>query len=76
VVARIAAVILGSVLGSNLGSIFGSPAKRESPARPLFNLSATLVDAKGTTQDYLAHFDAIPVQIMALEPVFPGVVKA
>jgi hypothetical protein len=35
-----------------------------------------LVDAKGTTQDYLTHPSAIPVQMMALKPVFSEVVKA
>ena len=41
-----------------------------------YNLGVAPVDAKGTTQDYLTHPSAIPAQMMALEWVFPGVVKA
>src|ERR1700676_1892950 len=40
-----------------------------------YNLGAAPVAAKGTTQDYLTHVSAIPVQIMAVKPVFSGVVK-
>jgi hypothetical protein len=54
VVARIAAVLLDS------------PVRGNAPARLLYNLSAALVAAKGTTQDYLTHVAAIPVQIMAV----------
>src|ERR1700722_10017557 len=49
------------------------------PRSDAYNLGVAPVDAKGTTQDYLqdylAHPSAIPVQIMALRPVFSGVVK-
>jgi hypothetical protein len=41
-----------------------------------YNLGVASVAAKGTTQDYLTHSSTIPVQIMALGPVFLRVVKA
>jgi hypothetical protein len=47
----------------------------EIPGPLHYNLGAALVHAKGTTQDYLTHPSAIPVQIMALKPVFSEVVK-
>jgi hypothetical protein len=37
-----------------------------------YNLGAAPVAAKGTTQDYLTHVSAIPVQIMAVKPAFSG----
>jgi hypothetical protein len=46
-----------------------------NPARLHYNLGAALVDAKGTTQDYLTHPSAIPAQMMAAKPVFSEVVK-
>jgi hypothetical protein len=57
-----------------LGSILGQA--RGTPGRLHYNLGVALVDAKGTTQDYLTHPSAIPVQMMALKPVFSEVVKA
>jgi hypothetical protein len=44
--------------------------------RLLYNLGVALVNAKGTTQDYLAHPSLIPVQMMAVKAVFSEVVKA
>src|SRR5579863_3599889 len=45
------------------------------PRRLHYNLGADAGAAKGTTQDYLTYLSGIPVQIMALEWVFSGVVK-
>src|SRR3984957_11878460 len=45
---------------------------RESLVGLQYNLGAAPVHAKGTTWDYLAHPSAIPVQIMALNPVVSG----
>ena len=56
-----------------LGSLLGQHG--ESPDRLLYNLGAALVDAKGTTRDYLTHLSRIPAQIMAVESLFSGVVK-
>src|ERR1700739_271657 len=48
---------------------------RESLGRLHYNLGVAPVAAKGTTQDYLAHSSAIPVQMMALKGVSSRVVK-
>ena len=45
------------------------------PSSTAYNLGATPVAAKGTTQDYLTYFSAIPAQIMAPGRVFSEVVK-
>src|SRR4029077_9993294 len=66
VVARIAAFVL-----SDLSLV----ATRESPPRPHCNLGAARLAAKGTTSDYLAHPEAIPVQKMTLQTAFSEVVK-
>src|SRR5580692_8130397 len=50
-------------------------ATRESPPRPHCNLGAARLAAKGTSSDYLAHPDTIPVQKMTIEAAFSGVVK-
>jgi hypothetical protein len=60
-------------LAVNLGYPLGREARIPDPL--LTNLGVARVDAKGTSQDYLAHPSAIPGQIMALNPVFFGVVK-
>src|SRR5215831_11963851 len=57
-------------LDLSLGSHAGNP------GRPYHNLGTARVAAKGTTPDYLTHPSAIPAEKMALEPCFPGVVKA
>jgi hypothetical protein len=63
VVARIAALSPWAVS-------LGLP--RGNPRITAYNLGGARVDAKGTTQDYLTHPNAIPGQIMALIPVFSG----
>jgi hypothetical protein len=50
--------------------------ERIPQASARFNLSAGTLAAKGTTWDYLTYLSAFPVQIMASEWVFGGVVKA
>src|SRR5262249_30983354 len=50
-------------------------ATRESPPRPHCNLGAARLAAKGTTPDYLAHPETIPVQKMKIEAAFSEVVK-
>src|SRR5271154_7312811 len=45
------------------------------PVDHISNLGAARLAAKGTTQDYLTYFSAIPVQIMAPKPPFTAVVK-
>jgi hypothetical protein len=59
------ASILGSILRSHKGSSRATA----------YNLGVAPVAAKGTTQDYLTHLSAIPVQIMAHKSVFSRVVK-
>src|SRR5260370_17482046 len=59
----------------SLGSVLRA-GTRQSLGQLHYNLGAAPVAAKGTKQDYLAHLSGIPVQMMALKPVFSGVVKA
>src|ERR1700730_13662267 len=53
-----------------LGQAGGIPQSAALQSRLLYNLSVAPVDAKGTTQDYLTHLRAIPVQIMAAKRLF------
>src|SRR5437763_13040431 len=59
--------------GSRPYSLAVNPGSHEGfPGRPQYNLGGALLDAKGTTRDYLTHPSPIPAEIMALYPRFSG----